>query len=116
MTLANRGAEAFVRSVQELCIKHRIVAVVMGLPLHMDGRPGDSAAKIQELSDDIREECRCPVILYDERWTTLSVHKTLIETGRSPSRSRGRIDEMAAALILQSLLDRLNYERKNVEK
>ena len=115
-TLANRGTDAFVRSVQELCIQHQIIAIVMGLPLHMDGRIGDKGIKIQELSGSIREKCHCPVILHDERWTTLSIHKTLIETGRSPSRSRQRIDEMAAALILQSFLDRLNYQRKNVEK
>ncbi|RPH89516.1 MAG: pre-16S rRNA-processing nuclease YqgF, partial [Calditrichaeota bacterium] len=54
-----------------------------------------------------------PVFFWDERWTTVSAEKLLIETGKSPSRHRNKIDQIAAAYLLQSFLDRLNYIKRN---
>ena len=116
MTMKNQGSAVFIQQIKKLCMDHHAVAIVVGLPLHMDGHIDDKGREIQQLSEELKHACQLPVFLWDERWTTVHAHKTLIAAGKSPSKNRERIDQMAAAFILQSFLDRLAFIRKNSEK
>lgn len=112
----NQGPAALFLRINELNAQYALSAIVLGMPLHMDGRIGDKGNKVIDLSHEMNHQCHLPVFLWDERWTTVSVHKTLLQSGKSPAKSRDRIDQMAAAFILQSFLNRLTHIRKNVEK
>jgi putative holliday junction resolvase len=114
--IKNQGLPALLNKIEDFNTQFALVAIVLGMPLHMDGRIGEKGLVVKSLSHEINQKCHLPVFLWDERWTTVSVHKTLLQTGRSPAKSRDRIDQMAAAFILQSFLNRLNYIRKNVER
>jgi putative holliday junction resolvase len=125
-TLKHRGLEDAVQQLSELVKREAIAQVVIGLPLHLDGREGDSARRARLFAQRLTELASVPVILWDERLSSVSASRALAEaryTGRTPAggggrarpprrggsarsdRSRGKVDETAATLILQSYLD-----------
>ncbi len=80
--------------------------IVVGLPRRMDGSYGPEAKAARELAARLREEARLPVELVDERLTTVEAERSLREGRmRGPARRR-HVDRVAAALLLQSHLDR----------
>ena len=82
-----------------------ITGVVIGLPLHMDGRPGDLVARVRRLADWIGAEFRVPVALLDERLTTCAAEELRREAG-GPRRARpGERDRLAAQLLLREFLE-----------
>ena len=84
-----------------------IGGLVVGLPLNMDGSDGPSAQSARAFARNWAGHSPVPVILWDERLSTLAVTRTLLEADVSRKRRRGVVDRMAAAYILQGALDRL---------
>lgn len=84
-----------------ICRDRGIRGVVLGLPLHMDGREGDLAPKVRRLARRIFSRLEVPVWLWDERLTTVEVERRMREAGAG---GRPR-DDLAATLILQAFLD-----------
>jgi putative Holliday junction resolvase len=80
--------------------------VVIGLPLRMDGTEGDAAAGVRKFVDRLREVMAVPVDLQDERLSTVEADRVLIAGGARRSRRRIARDAVAAALFLQTYLDR----------
>ncbi len=94
---------------KDLCIKEKIDVVVLGLPKHMNGDEGIRAdiskefkRKLEELLPSIK------VVLTDERLTTVIVDKTMISGNMSRDKRKKLKDEMAAVVILQDYLDKVN--------
>jgi putative holliday junction resolvase len=79
--------------------------VVVGLPLRTDGREGDIAARARRFAERVGEELGLPVALVDERYSSRSAERAIAVRGR-PAR-RGEVDDVAAQIILQDHLDRL---------
>ena len=124
-TLKHRGLEDAVEQLATLVKREAIGEVVIGLPLHLDGREGESARRARVFAKRLEALASVSVVLWDERLSTASATRALSEaryTGRSPSRAPGRerrsrrgggsgghtrerVDETAATLILQSYLD-----------
>lgn len=80
---------------------------VLGLPLNMDGSEGPRAQATRAFARNLAGHITLPILLWDERLSTAAVERTLIEADRSRSRRAELIDKMAAAYILQGVLDRL---------
>ena len=80
-------------------------AVVVGLPLNMDGSRGPAALKAEQFARDLAERLKMPVRLWDERLTTKAAHDVLIEGGTRRERRREVVDKLAAQLMLQNFLD-----------
>lgn len=82
-------------------------SVVVGMPLTLRGGKGVMAREVEEFIADLVRACGLPVVAVDERFTSATAADTLIELGvpRKKRREKGRIDAMAAALILQDYLD-----------
>ena len=79
--------------------------VVIGLPTSLDGGEGPAAAGVRAEADEIAAALDVPVVLHDERYTTVTAERSLSAQGvRGPAR-RKVIDKVAAAVILQSWLD-----------
>ncbi len=107
-TVPNSGAKTAAYIV-ELARHHRVSAVVFGKPLHMNGRAGDMCAKAETFAERIAADLsETPIFFWDERLSSFGAEKIMIETGRSPSRNREKIDRMAAAIILTGFLQRLD--------
>ena len=85
--------------------------LVVGLPLNMDGSDGPSAQSARAFARNWAARSPLPVILQDERLSTSAVTRTLLEADASRRRRDDVVDKMAAAYILQGVLDRLRNMR-----
>lgn len=88
-----------------LIAEHQIETIVLGYPRNMDGSVGPRAQKCEELADLLRERCHLPVILWDERRTTVEAHQILHHAGKKAKQHKKNVDAVAATLILQGYLD-----------
>lgn len=85
--------------------RYRIGAVVIGLPLNMDGTPGPRAQWMRRFARELAERVSVPVILHDERLSTVEANDALQAQGLSREEREERVDAVAAALILQRYLN-----------
>ncbi|MBD3220165.1 Holliday junction resolvase RuvX [bacterium] len=91
--------------LDELARSRGATGVVVGLPLRTDGGEGDIAARARRFAGRLGEELGLPVTLIDERYSSRSAEQAIAARGR-PAR-RGEVDDVAAQIILQDHLDRL---------
>lgn len=83
-----------------------VAGIVMGLPLNMDGSDSPRTQSTRAFARNLADLAR-PILLWDERWSTAAVTRTLIEADASRARRAELVDKMAAAYILQGAIDRL---------
>lgn len=79
--------------------------VVVGLPLSLDGSAGPAAVAATAEADALRRVLAVPVECHDERLSTVSAHRSLAASGVKAKARRGVVDQVAAAVLLQSWLD-----------
>ncbi len=89
--------------------KHAVAALVIGLPLNMDGTEGPRAQSTRAFVRNLLPLCDLPVVFQDERMSTQAVTRTLLSADTSRARRAELVDKMAAAYILQGALDRLAH-------
>lgn len=94
--------------LQQVCQEMEITQLVSGLPKNMDGTIGAKALEVREYSERMAALLQLPLDFMDERLTTVSAHKVLLEADLSRKKRRGVVDKVAAAYILQTWLDRQN--------
>ncbi len=99
------GRDALER-IAELVRTYEVTCVVVGLPLHMDGRAGPEAERARAFGERVRKRAGVEVEYLDERWTSLEAERALEEAGVSERKRRGRVDPIAAALLLRTWLER----------
>ncbi|HLF82717.1 MAG TPA: Holliday junction resolvase RuvX [Blastocatellia bacterium] len=83
-------------------------AVVVGLPLRMDGTVGDAATAATRFVEKLRARLEVAVFMQDERLTSYEAEQMMIERGFAKSKRRARSDEFAAMIILQDYLSAVN--------
>ncbi|NRG19160.1 Holliday junction resolvase RuvX [Rhizobiales bacterium] len=93
----------------ELCKAHDVAGLVIGLPLNMDGSEGPRVQATRAFARNLSALTDLPMTYWDERLSTVAVTRTLIDADRSRARRAELVDKMAAAYILQGLLDRLGF-------
>ncbi|MEL7154476.1 MAG: Holliday junction resolvase RuvX [Pseudomonadota bacterium] len=93
--------------LREIAKGRDIAAAVIGLPMNMDGSEGPRAQSVRAFARNIVEHVELPVVLWDERLTTVAAERTLLEADLSRKRRAEVIDAVAAQYILQGALDRL---------
>lgn len=91
----------------EVIAEHNITAIVIGLPLNLDGSEGPRAQATRAFARNVGQHTDIPLIFWDERLSTAAVERTLLEADTTRKRRAEVIDKMAAAYILQGALDRL---------
>ncbi len=97
---------AFVNAVCDLCRRHGVSEIVVGLPRSLDGgEKGDSALRARKIGGLLEQALEMPVIYWDERFTTAEAERLLVSAGVRRGNRRKAVDKMAAALILQGYLD-----------
>jgi len=82
-------------------------AFVMGLPVNMDGSHGPRTQSVRDFVTNLTKIRDVPVFLWDERLSSMAVERTMIEGDLSRKKRAEKIDKMAAAYILQGVLDRM---------
>ena len=105
-TLVRRGdAEADLRAIADQVREWQVEIVVVGLPLSLDGTEGPAATAARTEIDRLERLLSVPVVSYDERLTTVIAERSLMEQQMKGPRRRGVVDQVAAAVILQSWID-----------
>lgn len=94
-------------ALQVLAAERRVQGLVVGLPLNMDGTSGPRAQASRAFARNLAEALALPVLLWDERWSTTSAERAMIDQDFSRAKRAERIDSHAAAVILQAAIDRL---------
>jgi putative pre-16S rRNA nuclease len=103
--LQRQSLEQIVSEISGLCRDERVEAVVVGLPLNMDGSRGATAQEADRLAAMIAEATGLPVELWDERLSSVSAERHLIDADMSRAKRKRTIDKVAAQIILQTFLD-----------
>ena len=103
--LQRRSLDQAAEEIAAICRREGAEAVVMGLPLNMDGTSGAAARDAQRLAALVGERADLPVHLWDERLTSVTAERHLLEADLSRAKRRRTIDKVAAQIILQSFLD-----------
>jgi putative Holliday junction resolvase len=101
-----QGRERDLAALRRLIAERSIQRVVVGLPLHMDGRRGETAEAAQKFANMIAEMTGLPVEMLDERWTTREAERALRESPLGRRKRREAVDSAAATLLLRSYLER----------
>ncbi len=94
-------------TLSALCASRGVHGIVIGLPRNMDGSEGPRAQASRAYARNLSAALSMPILLWDERWSTVSAERSLIEQDMSRARRKERIDLHAAAVILQAAIDRL---------
>ena len=105
----DRGADH--RAIAALAAEYDAVGVVVGLPLSMSGATGPAARAVLEEVAQIQAATEVEVDTVDERLTTVAASRGLRASGRKTRDQRGVIDQSAAAVLLQSWVDRRRSEQ-----
>ena len=93
--------------IEELIAQYQVEEIVLGLPKNMNNTLGDRAEKSLELKETLERRTGLPVVMWDERLTTVSANRVLMETGVRRENRKEHVDEIAAVFILQWYLDYL---------
>lgn len=101
-------AELDITRVLEYAVDREAEAIVVGMPLSLNGRHGPQAKKVGAFVERLRARAGVPVYTMDERFSTAEAERLIRQTGQQPSRNKGQVDAAAAAVILQ---DYLNLQR-----
>ena len=90
-----------------LVAERSVQAIVIGLPINMDGSEGPRCQSSRAYARNVSAALALPILLWDERWSTASAERGLIDQDMSRAKRATRIDSAAAAVILQAALDAL---------
>jgi putative Holliday junction resolvase len=98
------------QELRVICDEYEVTAVVIGLPVNLDGSEGPSAIAARGFAAMVSEATGLDVEFQDERFTSLTAEAALIEGGVSRKGRKEKRDQVAAAVMLQSFLDRRSHD------
>lgn len=96
--------EIVMQRITELARQHGVEELVLGHPKNMDGTLGPRAEKAEAMAALLKEATGLPVVLWDERRTTIDAHQILMAGGKNAKKRKKVVDAVAASLILEGYL------------
>ena len=97
--------------LERIVNERNICAIVVGDPINMDGSIGPKSQSSRSFIKNLSKELDIPILLWDERLTTVSAERSLLEADISRKKRQQIIDKIAASIILQNFLDYLNSKQ-----
>ena len=97
--------------IEALSVEYEVEEIVLGLPRNMNATEGPRVQLTKEFQEKLERRTGLPVVLWDERLTTVAADKAMMEAGIRRENRREHVDKIAAALILQGYLDNRNLEK-----
>ena len=110
-TLQRTRLDDDLQKIRELTEEYATERVLVGNPLGHGGGETAMSRKAAEFAEKLRRRVGCPVLLWDERLTSVEANRALRETGLTLGKRQQAVDRVAATLLLQSYLDYLSNER-----
>jgi putative Holliday junction resolvase len=100
------GQKGLTRQITRIVETEGIEAIVLGLPLNMDGSEGPQAAKVKAFAEHLKQQIHVPVHFQDERLSSFGAEEKLSEMALSRAKKQKRLDALAAAEILRAFLEK----------
>lgn len=101
-----KNTEEDVKHIAQLVSSLNAGLVVIGLPLKMDGTEGQSVEMAKNFGEELAKVVSVPICYQDERLSTVTAQKILIESGMRREKRKDKVDSLAATIILQTYLDK----------
>jgi putative holliday junction resolvase len=111
---ALRNDSMLLNQLQQLLARENVVLIVVGMPYNLKGQHAQKADEVEKFIEQLKANLGIEVVIWDERFTTTIAHQTMLSMGtkkKERQKKDGRIDSMAAALILQGFLDSTKQSR-----
>jgi putative Holliday junction resolvase len=105
-TLVVQSDKEAVQKIKAVVTEQEVVLIVIGNPLEKTGAEGVKTKKVQSFADKLKHEVNTPITFWDERLSSVTAQKLLIETeSKKKRRIKEKIDELAAVVILRHFMD-----------
>ena len=95
--------------IEEIAREYQVERIVLGYPKNMNNTVGERAEKALEFKEMLERRTGLPVVMWDERLTTVEANRTLMEANVRRENRKQYLDELAAVFILQGYLDSLSF-------
>ena len=110
-----RNFQTCVEKVAAAAVEYEVGEVVVGNPINMNGTYGPRSEKCRMFADMLQNFLEIPVVMWDERLTTVEADRTMMETGIRRENRKEYVDMIAAVFILQGYLDYLSHQKESQE-
>jgi len=107
-----KNLDSDVKYIAELVSKLDAGEIVIGLPLKLDGSEGQSVEMAKSFGEKLSELTNVPIVYQDERPSTVSAQRVLIESGMRREKRKDKVDSVAATFILQTYLDKKKFKKR----
>ena len=107
-TINRSSAKELIEELKIIIKENDIKGIIVGNPLNMDGSSGRSAQSVKDTTENIEKNLDIPICLWDERLSTIGAFNLSSQLDINVSKREKKIDENAAAFILQGAIDFLN--------
>ena len=101
-----KSLDSDIEHILDLINEYEIDTIVLGYPLNMDGTKGIKCTETEEFAKELAQKTNIKIEYQDERLTTVSAQKMLIDSGCKLNKRRNVVDKVSASIILQAYLDR----------
>ena len=108
LVIENKKFTEIVSIIQNIIVERNICAIIIGDPINMDGSIGPKSQSSKTFMNNLSKIVNIPILLWDERLSTVYAEKSLLEADLSRKKRKKIIDKIAASVILQGFLDFLN--------
>jgi putative holliday junction resolvase len=119
-TLERTSNRRDLETLKKIARKYEVSEVVVGRPVHMSGAASTQSEKVEKFAREVGEALALPIHFYDERLTSWEAHELLDREGLSREEKKGKVDQVAATLILQGYLavktENPTQRRRDTEK
>ena len=109
-TIHRKGIERDIEEIVKIINDNNVEEVIVGLPKNMDGTTGFQGEKTIKFAEVLRQSTDRPLIMWDERMTTISARRIMIENDVKQKDKKNLVDTIAAVVILETYLSRKNME------
>jgi putative Holliday junction resolvase len=104
-TLRRKDPQSDIEHIRRLAVDNEVHQIVVGQPLHMDGRESRQSQKIKLFAEQLQQTLELPIVFWDERLTSFEAEQHLEQLGLNWRQRREQVDKIAAMIILQNYLD-----------
>jgi putative Holliday junction resolvase len=113
-TLERTSKRRDLETLKKIARKYEVAEIVIGRPVHMSGEASAQSEKVEKFARELGNTLNLPVHFFDERLTSWEAHELLDREGLSREEKKGKVDQIAATLILQGYLA-AKTQRKDAE-
>ena len=113
-TIENKSETYLIEVISKLILGSEISKIVLGLPIRTTGEEAKEAKRVRAFGEKLKNKFKLEVAYEDERYTSTIAQQSLRALGKKPSQDKGSIDQTAAMLILQSHLDRCEFQKNRL--